>query len=121
MSANLKAVLFDLDGVIVDTAKYHYLAWKKIADEEGITFDEQINERLKGVSRMASLDVILEKASRPYSKDEKEALAAHKNALYVEMIRRLQPAEILPGVMDFLPSLKAGIKQPFVRPAKTPI
>ncbi len=111
MGSNLEAVLFDLDGVIVDTAKYHYLAWKKIADEQGIPFDEEINERLKGVSRMASLDIILEKASRAYSPGEKEALAARKNDFYVQLIGKLKPAEILPGVLKFLPALnRNGIK-----------
>ncbi|HTB21254.1 MAG TPA: beta-phosphoglucomutase [bacterium] len=112
MSVHLKAVLFDLDGVIVDTARYHYLAWKKIAEEQGIAFDEKANEALKGVSRMASLDLILARGKRDYSPSEKIALADKKNALYVEMIAGLKPEEILPGVKDFLASLKAaGIKR----------
>ena len=111
MSTKLLAALFDLDGVIVDTAKYHYLAWKSIADEEGIPFDHAINERLKGVSRMASLEVILEKGKRSYSAEEKLALAETKNNRYVEMIQKLKPEEILPGIPGFLDSLRAaGIK-----------
>jgi beta-phosphoglucomutase len=111
MSSQLQAALFDLDGVIVDTAKYHYLAWKAIADQEGIVFNHEINERLKGVSRMASLDVILEKGSRTYSAEEKLALAEKKNANYVEMIQKLKPEEILEGIPAFLDALRAaGIK-----------
>ena len=69
-----KGMIFDLDGVIVSTDHYHYLAWKAIADQEGIEFNEEINNRLRGVSRMASLEIILEKASRPYLKEEKDHL-----------------------------------------------
>jgi beta-phosphoglucomutase len=106
-----KAALFDLDGVIVDTAKYHFLAWKRIADEEGIPFDESTNERLKGVSRMASLDIILEKGTRPYSAEEKEKLAKVKNDYYVEMIQKLVPDEILPGMTGLLKTLRdKGVK-----------
>src|SRR6266446_4554253 len=102
MPSTLKAALFDLDGVIVDTAKYHYLAWKGIADDEGIEFNHEINERLKGVSRMASLDVILEKGKRSYSDAEKLAMAEKKNGNYVEMIKGLKPEEILPGIPKLL-------------------
>jgi beta-phosphoglucomutase len=100
------AVIFDLDGVVVDTARFHYLAWKEIADREGICFDERINERLKGVSRMQSLDIILERAGRAYSDAEKQALAAEKNGRYVEMLRRLTAADILPGIGAFLDELR---------------
>jgi beta-phosphoglucomutase len=122
MSIQLQAVLFDLDGVIVDTAKYHYLAWKMIADQEGIPFDEHINERLKGVSRMASLDVILEKGKRPYSQEEKLKLAQVKNDAYVEMIGKLKPEEILPGVKAFLTALRdAGIKRAICSASKNAV
>lgn len=108
---SLKAVLFDLDGVIVDTAKYHYIAWKKLADRLGVYFDEKINERLKGVSRMASLEIILERSVAKYSEEEKEILATAKNNQYVAMVEKITPAEILPGVTDFLRELKkAGIR-----------
>jgi beta-phosphoglucomutase len=112
MADRLKAVLFDLDGVVVDTAKYHYLAWKSIADQEGISFNQRINERLKGVSRMASLDILLETSSRDYGHEQKLELADKKNHCYVEMIGALRPEEILPGVVDFLFALSnAGIKR----------
>ena len=74
--------LFDLDGVIVDTAKYHFLAWKRLADELDIPFTEQDNERLKGVSRMASLEIILEIGNRTMTEDEKQALCQRKNDWY---------------------------------------
>jgi len=122
MSKQLQAVLFDLDGVIVDTAKYHYLAWKMIADQEGIPFDEHINERLKGVSRMASLDIILEKGKRVYSEQEKLKLAQVKNDAYVEMIGKLKPEEILPGVKNFLVALRdAGIKRAICSASKNAV
>lgn len=78
VKTGLKAVLFDLDGVIVDTAKYHYLAWKKLADSEGIYFDESINEQFKGVSRMGSLEIILERSERLYSSEEKNTMCETK-------------------------------------------
>ena len=74
----IKAVIFDLDGVICFTDHYHYLAWKEVADSLGIYFDEKINNRLRGVSRMASLEIILEKAERPFSMREKEKIAEKK-------------------------------------------
>lgn len=108
---NCKAVIFDLDGVIVCTDECHYKAWKKMADEEGIFFDRKINERLRGVSRMASLDIVLERASRSYSEAEKEALATRKNNYYKEYIKTLDSGDILAGVMEFFELLRAkGIK-----------
>jgi beta-phosphoglucomutase len=107
----LKAVLFDLDGVIVDTAKYHYKAWKWLADRENIYFDEIINERLKGVSRMVSLEILLEKSYKPYTQQEKESMCTLKNNQYLKMIEVLTPEDILEGVVDFLKELKSnGIK-----------
>ena len=108
---NIKAVIFDLDGVIVSTDECHYLAWKKIADDEGIYFDRVITDRLRGVSRMESLDIVLEKANKEYSDEEKNALAETKNNFYKEYIKELTPADILDGVMENLEELKAnGIK-----------
>lgn len=106
-----KAVIFDLDGVIVSTDGYHYKAWKAMADKEGIYFDETINNRLRGVSRMESLAIILERASREYSEEEKLAMATAKNDIYRESLNELTPADILPGVMDTLNGLRdMGIK-----------
>lgn len=99
-------VIFDLDGVIVSTDNCHYLAWKKMADEEGIPFDRTINERLRGVSRMESLAIILEKAEKAYTDAEKDALAARKNGYYVELIGSLTPEDMLPGAMDTLRTLR---------------
>ena len=85
----IKAIIFDLDGVIISTDEFHYLAWKAIADKEGIPFDREINNRLRGVSRMASLDIILEKASREYSQEEKEKLAEEKQEIYRKSLGKL--------------------------------
>lgn len=107
----IKAVIFDLDGVIVSTDDCHYRAWKKMADEEGIYFDRKINNRLRGVSRTASLDIVLEMADREYSEDEKQALAEKKNNYYKKLICELTPNDILPGAMETLEELKKnGIK-----------
>ena len=107
----IKAVIFDLDGVIVSTDDCHYEAWKKMADEEGIYFDKTINNRLRGVSRMESLEIVLERAEKEYSEDEKLALAERKNGYYKEFITKLIPDDILPGAMNTLEELKAnGIK-----------
>jgi len=106
-----EAVIFDLDGVIVSTDEFHYQAWKKLADEEGIYFDRQINERLRGVSRLESLEIIMERATKNYTEDEKKALAEHKNNYYRQLLNNLSPGDILPGVMEILNDLKkAGIK-----------
>lgn len=105
----IRAALFDLDGVIVDTAKYHYLAWRRLAAELGFGFAETDNERLKGVSRMRSLDILLEVGGMDgrFSAAEKEALAAKKNGWYVEYISQMTPDEILPGVLVFLQEVRA--------------
>ena len=108
---SIKACLFDLDGVIVDTAKYHYIAWKELANELGFDFTETNNERLKGVSRMASLDILLEIGCITMSDEKKEALASRKNDRYVEYITKMNADEILPGAKEFLVALRqAGIK-----------
>ena len=101
----IKACLFDLDGVVVDTARYHYLAWKKIADDLGFSFSEHDNERLKGVSRMESLDILLEIGNIKVDLKKKAELAATKNSLYVSYIQKMTPDEILPGVIRFLDEL----------------
>lgn len=101
-----KGVIFDLDGVICFTDKYHYLAWKEMADEIGVYFDETINNRLRGVSRMDSLDIILEKSEKTYSLQEKEALASQKNERYRELLATMSPADLSPEVMSTLNSLR---------------
>ncbi|BES66747.1 beta-phosphoglucomutase [Gottschalkiaceae bacterium SANA] len=111
MGNRWKAVIFDLDGVIVDTAKYHYLAWKRLAEELGISFTLEDNERLKGVSRMASLDILLSLGKRRLPETEKLILAEEKNAWYVEMIDQLTREELLPGAEGLLRQLRAdGVK-----------
>ncbi|WP_461364623.1 beta-phosphoglucomutase [Candidatus Darwinibacter acetoxidans] len=106
MEKQLQLAIFDLDGVIVDTAKYHFLAWKRLADELGIHFTERDNERLKGVSRMRSLEIILEIGGKQKTAAEKQELANRKNTWYVEYIMQMDASEILPGVLPFLQELK---------------
>jgi len=108
---NIKACLFDLDGVIVDTAKYHYLAWRKLANELGFDFTEEQNERLKGVSRMDSLNILLEIGKVNLDEETKIKLAEKKNNCYLEYITKIDKSEVLPGVEDFIKSLKEnGVK-----------
>ena len=102
----IKACLFDLDGVVVDTAKYHYLAWKRLANSLGFDFTEKDNERLKGVSRTESLEILLSIGKIKPSSEEKLRMAEEKNNWYVEYISKLDENEILPGVKDFLIELR---------------
>lgn len=107
----MKGAIFDLDGVIVDTAKYHYLAWKELAAELGFDFKESDNERLKGVSRMRSLEILLEVGGIEATQEEKERMAAQKNARYVEMLQSLDAGELLEGARDYLLLLRQqGVK-----------
>src|SRR6476659_7666795 len=109
--SEIKACLFDLDGVIVDTAKYHFKAWKRLANELGINFTENENEQLKGVSRIESLQLILKWGGLEKNETELEALSTLKNSWYVEMINEMQADEILPGARELLTELRAnGIK-----------
>lgn len=96
------ALIFDLDGVLVDTAKYHYLAWKQLADELGIPFSEKENERFKGVSRARCMEILLELGGRTMTEEEKTACTDKKNSIYVNYIRNMDEREILPGVKAFL-------------------
>ena len=108
--SGIKACIFDLDGVIVDTAKYHFRAWRKLANDLGFDFTEEQNEMLKGVSRMESLRLILELGERTLPQQEMEALAEQKNTEYLAFVDQMTEAEILPGVSVFLSKLKsAGI------------
>lgn len=102
----MKAFIFDLDGVIVSTDELHYQAWKKMADEEGVYFDRHINERLRGVSRMQSLEIILERSKKIYSDKEKAVLSERKNEIYREMLKRLTPGDRLPLVTETLKGLR---------------
>lgn len=97
-----KGLLFDLDGVLVDTAKYHFMAWKQLADQLGIRFTEEDNERLKGVSRMRSFEIILEIGGVEMTQAEKERCCREKNDVYVEFIQNMPKEELLPGVREFL-------------------
>ena len=109
----LKAVLFDLDGVITDTAKFHFLAWRDLGAELGVIVDEAFNEELKGVSRMDSLERILAFGglADKYSTAEKEAFCTKKNDHYLELIQEMTPADILPGILPLLEELReAGLK-----------
>ncbi|MFA6084513.1 beta-phosphoglucomutase [Mucilaginibacter sp.] len=109
---NIQACIFDLDGVIVDTAVYHYKAWKRLANDMGFDFTEHQNEQLKGVSRMASLNLILGWGNvTDKTEADKLQLATRKNDWYTEMINKMTPAEILPGAREFVQSCRdAGIK-----------
>ncbi len=110
-SKMIKACIFDLDGVIVDTAHYHFVAWQRLAKELGITFTEKENERLKGVSRMRSLEIILEIGGVELSQEEKEKLALRKNGWFVEYINAIKPEEVFSGVPELLQSIRSkGIK-----------
>jgi beta-phosphoglucomutase len=98
----LKACLFDLDGVIVDTARYHYVAWREIAEELGFVFTEEDNEKLKGVSRIRSLEILLEIGGISLDDESKTLLAQKKNSLYLQYVLKMRPDEVLPGAREFL-------------------
>ncbi len=102
----IKAAIFDLDGVIIDTAHYHYIAWKRLASEFGITLTHENNEMLKGVSRMRSLEIILALGNIELPEQQKEQLAEKKNKWFVEYIESIRPEEIFPGVIDLIRNLK---------------
>lgn len=102
-----QGIIFDLDGVLLSTDEMHYAAWKSVADELGVPFDRTVNNRLRGVSRMESLEIILEKSTRPFSAAEKEALAARKNDRYRALLQSLTPDAVEPAVRETLCALKA--------------
>ncbi|GAB3926174.1 beta-phosphoglucomutase [Mucilaginibacter myungsuensis] len=109
--SKIKACIFDLDGVIVDTAVYHYQAWKRLANQLGFDFTEHDNEQLKGVSRVRSLEIILAIGGVTKAEAEREELATLKNTWYVDMIGKMTPDEILPGAKEFLIACRdAGLK-----------
>lgn len=106
-----RAIIFDLDGVICHTDKYHYEAWKKIADELGIYFDEEINHRLRGVSRMESFEIILERYDKKMSQEEKLFYITKKNEIYKELLKNMSPADLSREVKDTLDKLRErGVK-----------
>lgn len=105
------AVIFDLDGVLVDTAVFHYQAWKRLAKQFGFDFTEIENEQLKGVSRVDSLNLILKWANKEVSAPEKEQLASLKNTWYLELVENMKEGDVLPGTIDLLTYLKATDKR----------
>ena len=106
---NIKAIIFDLDGVLTNTSEYHYKAWKKLADELNIKFDREINEKLRGIPRKESLEIML--GEKKISEAEKKKLMSIKNNYYVELLTQMTPDDILPGVRELLDEVrKAGIK-----------
>lgn len=106
-----EAVIFDLDGVICHTDKYHFQAWKALADKLGIYFDETINNRLRGVSRMESLEIILERYDGTLTQEEKVRYAEEKNDIYKELLKQMSPADLSPEVKETLDTLRSrGVK-----------
>lgn len=103
----IQAVIFDLDGVIVSTDEFHFLAWQQLAQEMGIPFSREDNEKLKGVSRMESLEIILQGSPKTFTDRTKEQMAERKNSFYRDMLKKLTPADVLPGVLQFLQDLRA--------------
>lgn len=106
MSRKYKGIIFDLDGVLCTTDQFHYLAWKALADHEGIYFDETINQRLRGVSRMESLRIVLEHTDQVYSDEALQAFAASKNSVYRSLLERLTPSDMPADARPTLESLR---------------
>ncbi len=107
----LKAVIFDLDGVLTDTAEHHYRAWQRLADEEGLKFDREVNEALRGVSRRASLEIILRHNGAEWEDARVLEGMERKNNYYVESLADISPADLLPGAVELIEELRgAGIK-----------
>ena len=102
----IRAVIFDLDGVLVSTDEYHFQAWQQLAREERIPFTREDNEKLKGVSRMESLEIILRQSPRTFPAEAKDWMAERKNSYYRDLLKQLSPADILPGVLPFLAELR---------------
>jgi beta-phosphoglucomutase len=108
-NSTIEAVIFDLDGVITDTAHFHFLAWKQLAEDLDIRIDQEFNEKLKGISRMDSLELILKKGNREkdFTPLEKEEMAERKNSHYRQLLKELTPQDILPGIADLVNNIKA--------------
>ena len=112
----IKGIIFDLDGVIVSTDQYHYEAWKALADREGIYFDKNINNRLRGVSRRESLMIILEKSQRKYNELEIEEMLNYKNEIYRNSLNKLTKIDIMSGIVELLEYLESqNIKKALTR------
>ena len=106
-----QGIIFDLDGVICSTDEYHYRAWKALADRLGIPFDRERNNLLRGVSRMQSLEIILEKSDKTYTNEEKAAFAEEKNSLYRQLLGQMSPADLSDDVKTALTALRgAGLR-----------
>jgi beta-phosphoglucomutase len=108
MAFSPQACLFDLDGVIVDTAKYHFIGWQRLAEELGVPFTHEDNEQLKGVSRVGSLEYLLSKGGLELDNDTKVRLMDRKNAWYLELVGKMSPDELFPGVVEFIDELRAS-------------
>lgn len=106
--SRFKAVIFDLDGVITDTAHYHFLAWQRLAESEGVAFDDAFNEQLKGIDRMGSLELILARSGKTYTPAARWALAERKNQHYQQLIATMSAADLLPGAFDALAAVRAA-------------
>jgi beta-phosphoglucomutase len=107
----IRGVIFDLDGVLVTTDELHYQSWQQITAAEGIDFDRTINHRLRGISRMESLEIVLERSPRRYSAEEKAALAERKTAIFRQLLQSLTPADLLPGALEMVRALRRrGLK-----------
>jgi beta-phosphoglucomutase len=111
MMSKIKGVIFDLDGVLVSTDEFHYQGWARLAADEGISFTREDNHRQRGVSRMESLEVLLENSDKVYTDEQKLEMATRKNGYYVEFLQDLTPADALPGAREILAALReAGVK-----------
>lgn len=102
----IKACIFDLDGVLVDTAHYHFLAWKRLAKEFDYELTEEINEQLKGVSRMKSLEIVMKHANISLAEQKKQALADRKNGWFTDYVHQMKPEELYPGVKELFATLR---------------
>jgi len=107
MPHSIRACLFDLDGVVVFTDKYHYLSWKRLADEEGWDFDEDVNHLCRGIPRMASLQVILDHNNIDLPEAEKTEVATRKNQYYIDLLQEINDSDLYPGIVAFLKQLTA--------------
>ncbi len=117
--AKIKGLIFDLDGIITDTAEYHYLGWKQLAEEEGMEFDRDFNEKFRGVSRLECLDLLLEKNNREITFEKRKRMAERKNNYYNEYLKTIDRNNLLDGIFDILQrSKRAGYKMAIASASK---